>query len=109
MDVEMTSLEKLTRILKKIGEIRTVRVSSAKGAGRAKNYSYWGVARYVIRLSSRGLPCSYCTEAAKSDRRSARLAQKDADEECRLFGIGAGHLDEADAEYIINQYRELVG
>jgi hypothetical protein len=61
------------------GPIPTVRVSRAAARGRAGGYSYWGPARYEIRLRADGVPTHVPLERAPSARRSERLAAADAD------------------------------
>jgi hypothetical protein len=69
--------------------IQCVRVSSAQAMGSAKQYSYWGAVRYEIRRNKKGQLTFIAQERASSDRRSYRLAEKDAEEiansENRLF------------------------
>jgi hypothetical protein len=61
--------------------IPAIRISSAQAKGRAKQYAYWGIARYEIGWSKKhNLPVSRCVGRARSDRRSIRKAEQDADE-----------------------------
>ncbi len=60
--------------------IQCVRVSSAQARGLAKQYSYWGAVRYEIRRNKKGQLTFTAQERASSDRRSRRLAEKDAEE-----------------------------
>ncbi len=74
------AIERLARHIRHHGPIQCVRVSSAQAAGEAKKYAYWGAARYEIANSrATGLPVVRAREAARSDRRSFRLAIKDAE------------------------------
>lgn len=61
------------------GPIPTVRVSSAQARGAAKKYSYWGAVRYELRLTRDGRVANTPLERASSDRRSKRLAERDAE------------------------------
>lgn len=98
-----TALRRLTRLLRATGPIPMVRVSSAQARGAAKKYSYWGAVRYELRLGRGGIPTVVATERAFSDRRSRRLAERDADElaartsAIRWDGIGAISAHEANA------------
>lgn len=74
----MSAINTLIDLILTHGHIPTVRVSSAQARGRAKRYSYWGAARYEIRLSRDGQPSNVALERASSDRRSLRLAEQDA-------------------------------
>lgn len=57
-----------------------VRVSSAQARGAAKRYPYWGVARYEVRYSARQRgPVVVAVSRARSERRSQRLAEHDAE------------------------------
>jgi len=66
--------------IRECGPLRTVRVSSAKARGTAKGYAYYGAARYMVTVAKSydGL-CNVALEAASSDRRSVRLAERDAE------------------------------
>lgn len=90
--------------------VPVIRVSSAKARGRAKNYSYWGVARYELRLGACGQPVLKCTSAASPDRRAHRLAQKDA-EAYKLPEIWEtrGIVSWTRAAEIINEYNRMAG
>jgi hypothetical protein len=86
--------------------VRYIRVSSAKGKGKANQYPYWGVARYQIRRTAHAA-ISYCTLGARSERRSTRLAHKDAqriaDAEGRILWQGrAGRIDTAAARELVS-------
>lgn len=72
-------LEALTEILAHIKSIPCVRVSSAQARGKAKQYPYWGAVRYELRLNKKGKPCLYPLDRAYSDRRSKKLAERDAE------------------------------
>lgn len=72
-------LAEALRVLEKAPCLKAVRVSSAKARGHAKNYAYWGAARYRIQWSDRRKwPCAVPVSGAGSDRRSLRLAYQDA-------------------------------
>lgn len=78
--------------------IKTVRVSSAQASGRAKQYAYWGTARYQLRAAKDGSGVvNMPLERANSDRRSVRLAESDArsTNRLRLQTIGKLGLSEA--------------
>lgn len=96
-----TSLETLTQML----PIKSCRVSSAKARGEAKKYAYWGAVRYQMRLTHDGLVTNVAMEAASSDRRSLRLAKRDAEELCarenRVMCQRIGHLTEEDAAEVL--------
>jgi hypothetical protein len=86
--------------------IRYVRVSSARAEGRANQYPYWGVARYQVRGTPHAA-IAYCTRGASSDRRSTRLAGKDAQRiaatEGRILWQGrAGRIDIAAARELVS-------
>lgn len=102
---EMTAM--LAEHIRKHGPVKAVRVSSACASGRAKQYAYWGVARYEIRLTNNGMPASFCTSRAPSARRSKRLAQEDArlisDMERRVIISRIGTLDEYECENVLVQ------
>lgn len=87
-------LSVLSVIVAAQGSIPTVRVSSAQARGRAKRYAYWGAARGEIRARERdGALTCLSVERARSDRRSQRLAEDDAD----------GQLDEAGARILLRR------
>lgn len=79
----------LKSMIRSLGPIPCVRVSSAQASGNAKKYAYWGATRYVIRLRKDGEPTLAACSRASSDRRSYRLAYRDAldiaNQENRLF------------------------
>ena len=98
-------VEALKSLIQSEGPIGCVRVSSAQARGAAKKYAYWGAARYEIRVNSRGGLSYYPLERASSDRRSERLAERDADEiaakETRYdMGKDLGSLSEARARRV---------
>lgn len=97
----MTYLEILTKHIEANGPIKTARVSSAQSATK---YSYWGAARYEIRITKAGHLSNVALERASSDRRSKRLAQQDCDALCeregRIYWHGIGRLTERDAALI---------
>lgn len=91
----------LAAYLKRNGAIPAVRVSSASARGRAGQYSYWGATRYEVCVGRSGAPVYRALEAARSDRRSKRLADADARElaarEGRLFlALDPGRLSESE-------------
>lgn len=97
-----TYIETLAELISSRGPIPTVRVSVAKARGKARNYPYWGAALYEIRLAKKdGAPTNAPLRGASSDRRSLRLAKRDADELAeRIGGVRLdtiGHLTERDA------------
>lgn len=81
--------------------IKCVRVSSAQARGRAKQYAYWGVARYEVRLGAGGTLVATCVRRASSDRRSYRLAQNDALKSGLPMITSIGRLRKQDATTII--------
>lgn len=103
----MNSITFLTHILQRGGEIKTVRVSSAKARGKAAKYGYWGAARGHIALSEYdGMPCHYADERAPSARRAEHLAYRDAEviamDENRIPGGRHGRLTEAEASAVLD-------
>ena len=74
----ITALEILAQYIREHGAIPTVRVSSAQAQGAAKRYAYWGAVRYELRLTRDGHVANTARERASSDRRSLRLAERDA-------------------------------
>lgn len=97
-----SAIERLARYLRHHGQVRTARVSSAKARGAAKQYAYYGAARYMLTVAERdGLPINIPIEAARSDRRAYRLALADMDSLCyferRIPCFAIGHLTEAEA------------
>lgn len=101
----MSAIKTLVDVIRAHGPIPTVRVSSAQARGAAKQYAYWGAARYEIRLSRDGQPINVALERANSDRRSRRLAQQDAAElarrERRVCCPEIGRLSEAAAARVL--------
>lgn len=69
---------KLRKYIEENGPVQAVRVSSAQAKGVAKRYCYWGAVRYEIRVNYYGILSSVAQEKASSDRRSMKLAIKDA-------------------------------
>lgn len=105
MKEEIGTIETLTKIIQEKGPIKTARISSAKASGKAKLYSYWGVARYEIRLSREGKPINVCVRSASSDRRSQRLVARDLEEVCReenrIICDVIGRLNETEALWVL--------
>lgn len=102
----VSALEILGQIVARGVRPATVRVSSAKAQGKAGKYPYWGTAIYEIRArKADGVLVAVCVDGASSDRRSTRLAGKDADDiaerrgATRLERIGA--LSEDDAASVL--------
>lgn len=79
-DERMACVTVLASLIEAHGSIGAVRCSSAQARGRAKDYAYWGAARYEVRLGVDGYPTCVAQERASSDRRSQGLAEQDADE-----------------------------
>ena len=75
------------------GPIKTVRASSAKARGRAKDYAYWGAALYEIRATRDGV-ANVAVRGAFSDRRSFALALDDACATGRLYVDTIGALSD---------------
>lgn len=74
-----TAQDLLADLIIQRGPIKTARVSSAQARGNAKRYAYWGAVRYELRLvGPKRLPANVAIERAASDRRSMRLAARDA-------------------------------
>lgn len=108
----MSAINTLVDLIRTHGPIQTVRVSSAQARGAAKRYSYWGVARYEIRLSRDGQPINVALERASSDRRSLRLAEQDAARlarrERRVVCQEIGRLSEDAAVRVLRDLSALV-
>jgi hypothetical protein len=101
--MSLTSL--LVHHIRTRGPIKTARVSSAQAKGNAKRYSYWGAARYQVRLTADGQPTNAACERASSDRRSERLAERDCEELCDREGrIRVQHIGRLSED----QCRELL-
>lgn len=104
---------RLIALLRELGSIPAVRVSSAQARGAASLYRYWGAARYVIRLRrSDGMPTLVPCERASSDRRSIRLAHDDADALARREGrvrldARPGGLSARSCARVLEQWRAL--
>jgi hypothetical protein len=100
-----SALSILIDYLRVHGPIKTVRVSSAKAKGYAKNFSYWGAVRYQLRLDRDGHPVNVALERASSDRRSESLAYEDAqalaEREGRIPCQTIGRLTEEDAREVL--------
>jgi hypothetical protein len=75
----MSHIETLKTLIATRGPISCVRVSSARARGIARRYPYWGAVRYVVRLRADGTPTYAAVGRAASDRRSERLAERDAE------------------------------
>jgi hypothetical protein len=105
MNTTTSALMVLAEHIARHGAIKTVRVSSAKARGYAKNFAYYGAVRYELRLSREGHPVNVPLERATSDRRSERLAWEDAQEiaerEGRIPCQAIGRLTEEDAREIL--------
>jgi len=102
----MNNIDQLADYIRVRGPILSVRVSSAQASGRGKQYAYFGAVRYQIVLTKRGTVSAIPQGRASSDRRSFRLAGKDADDiaarEGRIRFDGRGPLDEESAEYVLS-------
>jgi hypothetical protein len=73
------SLEEALEILRRVGPLRAVRVSSAQARGYAKQFAYWGAVRYRVQWSAKhNWPVAVPVERASSDRRARHLAEQDA-------------------------------
>jgi hypothetical protein len=103
----ITAIAQVYQYIRAHGPIETTRVSSAQAHGRAKQYAYWGVATYQIRLNSAGMPTHAMREGARSDRRSERLAHLDAIDYARRTGrthvqwLAIGQISERNAARLI--------
>ena len=108
-----SATEQLTAYIREHGPVPAVRVSTAAARGRARNYRYWGAARYEVRLHSRTRkPTLVPQERATSDRRSPRLAELDAKEIAQkegrlLIHFPPGPLDEVRCSEILHRLAEL--
>jgi hypothetical protein len=107
MSSNLSALRALSAIVAAVGPIPTVRVSSAQARGGAKGYAYWGAARGEIRARKRdGVLTVVSVEQASSDRRSERLAERDADaiaeREGRHYVQRLGVLSESDAALVLS-------
>lgn len=94
---KIAALASLANIVAALGSIPTVRVSSAQARGRAGQYPYWGAVRYEVRIGRDGRPINVPLERASSDRRSKRLAKRDALSTGRMMVGRIGHLTEQEA------------
>lgn len=87
--------------IKKYGEIPTVRLSSARCAGR---FPYFDVVRYKIKISKQGRPINVAEERATSAFRSYAKAERKlievAKREKRLIMQTIGELTDADLEVL---------
>lgn len=103
----MIAVKTLADIIRAIGPIRTVRVSSVWARGRAREYPYWGAVRYRLCLARDGWPVNRPLERGTSDRRSRNLAWDDArylaENENRIMCQRIGRLDEETARQIVNE------
>lgn len=105
---QYSALQQLSAILSVIPTIPNVRVSSAQARGAAKKYAYYGAVRYEIRLAKDGHVTHVPCERASSDRRSPRLAERDAEaiaareNRLSLTDLRIGQLDEAEAARILD-------
>lgn len=101
MNLELEILKSLADQIREEGPIPTARISSAQSRGTSKKYPYWGVARWEIRVGSRGLPVCRPQSRAKSERRSIRLVRKDLEKICscegrkEIYDIGTLRWDSA--------------
>lgn len=86
MNLELEILKRLADQIREEGPIPTARISSAQSRGTSKKYPYWGVARWEVRVGSRGLPVCRPQSRAKSERRSLRLVKKDLEKICSCEG-----------------------
>lgn len=102
-----TPTQILADLIRQHGPIGTVRVSSAQARGRAKKYSYWGAARYELRLTKKREVANLPLEAAGSDRRADWLAYRDAkeiaDSENRLMVQTIGRIGDDEAAEILSR------
>jgi hypothetical protein len=96
--------EILAAILREAGPVGLVRLSSAQSGAP---YPYWGAPRYELALTKDGHPAVRAQERADSERRSRRLAERDAQArahaENRIY-VGqhrVGSLRESDAERLL--------
>src|SRR5581483_9689934 len=64
MEEGMLPNRTLAEYIRQHGPVRAVRVSSAQARGHAKQYSYWGPARYELRLSRDGYVIAVAVERA---------------------------------------------
>ena len=101
-----SALQQLSAILSVIQTIPNVRVSSAQARGAARGYAYYGAVRYEIRLAKDGHVMHVPCERATSDRRSPRLAERDAkaiaEQENRIaLNLRIGALTENDATRVL--------
>lgn len=102
-----TPITMMADLIRTHGPIPTVRVSSAQASGAAKQYSYWGAARYELRLTRDGRVVNVALERARSDRRSRRLAERDASEIAQSEGRVAiqtiGSVSNDECGYVLDE------
>lgn len=72
------AIDVLRMVVAEHGPITVVRVSAAPLRG--KNYKYYGLVRYQLVISKSGDVVARALGRARSERRSRRLAEKDAAE-----------------------------
>jgi len=100
----------LADYIRQHGPVRAVRVSSAQARGRAKQYSYWGAARYELRLARDGYVIAVALERAPAARRARHLAAADASalaaREGRILCQAIGRLTEGQAEEVLSLLRQ---
>lgn len=86
MDIELEILKALSEQIGREGPIPTARISSAQSRGTSKKYPYWGVARWEVRIGSKGLPVCSPQKRAPSRRRSMRQVKMDLEKICKEEG-----------------------
>lgn len=100
-------LEILAAVIRASGPIPAARISSAQARGRAKQYSYWGVVPYEIRLNRAGQPTACPRGRASSDRRSYERAVRDLENFCERTGRvpvrGLGALTAGEAKDVLQR------
>ena len=93
---------KLLKTILKIQKIEAVRVSSAKASGAAKQFPYWGVADYIIKLRKKdGEIISKSISAAPSSRRVYRLAVRDAKDTGKVIIDSIGRLSDEEVDKVL--------
>lgn len=115
MKKKLTNPQKiLSDLLKISGPIPVIKVSSAKAKGRAKQYSYWGIAEYEIcNRKKDGIPIAKAVCAAPSQFRSKikayRIAEEKSKETKKLLINYSGELCREDIiEVIIDSYTDKI-
>lgn len=86
IDIEIEILKALAEQIGREGPIPTARISSAQSRGTSKKYPYWGVARWEVRVGSKGLPVCSPQKKAQSSRRSMRQVKIDLEKVCKEEG-----------------------